>query len=570
MKPFDMKTKLYLVIGILCGLILTIWSIFYGQTLKNLTRSNENYVTLVSGRFLDTLGHTFLNLEYASIIMSANGDVKEFLKEGDFPNNQKKAETVGNFLESICRPDSLVEQIILYGKDGYVQRIRGSIDGIPSKPVGHSGDENQTAGHFVISLDGITYIGYQTGIYDHENLLGYLVFLIPEERLQRLFFDCDPSGGLHMGIIYDHQVILSNDSQLTGSSVSHLMTTDGTPAIQNIGFTPFGIFISDGHQAIQMTQDRFAFSALITLFILLGSLIFFWKFLHNRFLHPMFSIIQNAKDIGANMGGEYLSFTGQRDFDSLVDQINSMVERLQENRQAIYDLDLKRQKAVILSLKKQINAHFTVNSLMVIKRLNENGQQHKVSEMSDDLCFLLRYVNDPEEYIDGLDEVFILEKYTDIMQIRYPDTFLVEFFVDEKIDSVQMPRMLVQPLVENAIMHGLCPAGKKGLLTIEVHVEDPVITFCIADDGVGMSEEQLNSLNQIIRQVPFISWDEMGIQHIAIPNIQKRVVSIFGSGYGLTVNSSPRQGTRITLSFPATYITCRSDGIGSGAFHKTP
>lgn len=218
-------------------------------------------------------------------------------------------------------------------------------------------------------------------------------------------------------------------------------------------------------------------------------------------------------------------------------------QSLRENRENL------RQVQFAL-LQKQISAHFAVNIITVIKLLTENGEQEKACEMCDGLAFLLQYANDGDELVDGLDELFVLERYCEIIKVRYRDMFTVSFDIDESVEDLRLPRMLLQPLVENAVMHGFRYIDSGGLVAVRAVTTPEALLITISDNGCGMSAQTLEALEEQLEAAHLRSDTVYGLNHIALNNIQSRVRRSYGERYGLSVRSRLNLGTTVILRLP--------------------
>lgn len=561
-SKLELKTRLYLIAVLLCMAVLLIWGVFYLQTANELIRTRKNYISQVSDGIIDTLETTFLSLEHTAVALSASEDVKTFLKETDPVRFHEKSEAVNKYLDSIYQPNGLVQDILIYNMNGSFHRFRGDLGNTAAVRIHYLVIPEKLPQQIAVSLNDAAYIGYITGVYEDEQLLGYAVFLMQDSRLHQLFEQYTASDTLHIGLAVDGKMAAASNDGLLGESLSKLKENTRFLSVRQIGLTPFQIVVADKSETLRQSQQTFAAVAILTTIVLLAMMLFFFRTLHKLFFRPALSIIENARNISSGDRQTRLEFTGVEEFDRLVAQVNAMIAGLEDKNRTLYQMQLDiqnaqidRQRAIIISLKKQINAHFTVNTLNVIKRLDEIGQHEKVREMCDGLANLLRYANDAEETIGGMEEMTVLQKYVDIMQIRYPDRFEVIFEVDDQIDEVRLPRMLVQPLVENAIQHGLCPAGYGGRLIISAAIKDRQVIIRISDNGCGMQPDELEALRDIIRTAPQHSNGDEGLTQIALPNIQKRVVSAFGEGYGLEIESKCGYGTIVTLTLPTETCT---------------
>ena len=557
MKRIPLKRKLYLTLVLLCAVMLCSWGAFYLKTAGEMRDTSQSYIAQVSDRVIDTMETTLLGLERVAVVLSTSDDVKDLLLERNALLYHERSGEVRGILDSIYQPDGLVDEILIYDMDGLYCRLRGELGNTAASRIQYLVNEDKASQHIIVSLEGSSYIGYITGVFSGDQQLGYLVFLMKGSRLQDLFLSYDENKSLCIGLAADDAVVAANDSELLDVSVDVFARDDRTVSIRQVGLTPFQVLVSDNGETVSSTIRSFFFAAAVTMVLLLAMLLIFYRFLDKRFFRPMLGLMENARQIGAGAGKDRLRLTGQEEFDQLVEQINAMISRLEENSRTLFEMqykmqsaELEKQRAIIVSLKKQINAHFTVNTLNVIKRLNETGQNDKAGEMCDGLSSLLRYANGAGEFIGGLEEIRVLEQYVDIMLIRYPGRFTAAFDVDDELDDVLLPRMLVQPIIENAIVHGLLPL-QTGALRVSARVDGEQLTFKVYNDGKAISAKALEALREKIRTAPGHPWNESGIEHIALPNIQKRVFSMFGDEYGLSIDSANGQGTTVTLTLPA-------------------
>ena len=407
-------------------------------------------------------------------------------------------------------------------------------------------------------LEGAHYVGYASGIYEENRQIGTTVLLIEEERLLTLFSQHSGIDDIRIALVAGGTVLVSSDGTSGGISADKMLEGKGEFLRQKIGVTPFEVVVWSDGSFINAVSSEFTVAALATAVIFILILLLFLVFWNHSFFHPMLQIMQGVEQLGSKDEVQPLPPTGETSFDRLVDQINAMQLRLEEKsnelirvRLGLQNAQIERQKTLIISLKKQINAHFTVNVLGSIKRLAEKREMEQTGEMCDGLSYLLRYANAAEEYIDGMEEFFILEKYISIMSIRYPGRFHADFDVDDRLDNVVIPRMLIQPILENAILHGFTNMVSGGRLHIRATLEENQVLVKISDNGCGMEEQTLRALQKKLADTHAQVMDEQGLEHIALPNIQKRVRAYCGEEYGLTVESARGNGTVVTLVLPA-------------------
>lgn len=224
-----------------------------------------------------------------------------------------------------------------------------------------------------------------------------------------------------------------------------------------------------------------------------------------------------------------------------------MEKRLEDERQK-KDLEYRM-------LQNQINPHFLYNTLNSIKWMATIQHATGIAEMTISLSRLLKSVSKGNERLVPLQEEFaLLNDYFTIQQYRYGGTITLDviWIEDERLcQDCMIPRFTLQPLVENAIFHGIEPKGCAGSieLTIKTDKETGDVLILLTDDGVGMSDEQAK---QILTE-PSAEQAGAKFRHVGVWNVHRRLQYSFGEDYGLSVNAQLGQGTTVTIRLPGNY-----------------
>ncbi|MBP1990745.1 cache domain-containing sensor histidine kinase [Paenibacillus eucommiae] len=206
-------------------------------------------------------------------------------------------------------------------------------------------------------------------------------------------------------------------------------------------------------------------------------------------------------------------------------------------------------KAYAVALQSQINPHFMYNTLESLnwQALRLTGGENQVSEMIVSLSKLLRFSLEGEDNLVPLRaEIENCKHYIDIQMFRYPRKFEVEWQIDNQIDACKIPRLTLQPLLENAIYHGIKPQQGPGKISITGSLEGETVSLQVVDDGMGIDAEQVTKINKELKEKY-----NLVSQHIGIKNVNQRIKLIFGEQYGLHVASSQGEGTEISITLPA-------------------
>lgn len=236
--------------------------------------------------------------------------------------------------------------------------------------------------------------------------------------------------------------------------------------------------------------------------------------------------------------------TMENEIGSLGKSYNLMTERIhtlmEEN---VYEQKQKR-KSELKALQAQINPHFLYNTLDSIIWMSEAGQSDEVVEMTSALAKLLRQsISNDHEQVELGQEMEYVKNYLTIQKMRYQDKLEYTVEVDPKVRHVMIVKLVLQPIVENAIYHGIKYKGSKGTLRIRAFAESEDVCIVIEDNGIGMDDTALN-----------IIFDETQKIHkqngVGVPNVQKRLKLYYGDKYGITYESKVGIGTRATIRIP--------------------
>ena len=209
-------------------------------------------------------------------------------------------------------------------------------------------------------------------------------------------------------------------------------------------------------------------------------------------------------------------------------------------------------------MQSQINPHFLYNTLECIRGQALIDGNMEIAKMVEALSAFFRYsISRKGNLVTLRDELANIENYMLIQRYRFNNRFSMEVIIDEEDEEAynfMIPRLIIQPIVENAIFHGLEEKLEGGKVTIEVIVTDQNLILTISDNGKGMDSKKLKELNARI-QMDNVDLDEEEKRNhrntgIALPNIHKRIRLLFGEEYGVNVYSTVGQGTDVEITIP--------------------
>ncbi len=559
MKPEKKSLMLQLkwTVLALSAAIIAMWFLFYSYMHNMLRDYVVESMEQVSSKIISELNRSFLQLEEVSFALSEEKTVVQLMKAQDSIEFHNSTYAVEKVLSRFSMDTTFMDNIILCNEYGKFYRYSGSISNTGIQRMMNIINRADVTRSIKIRLDDSNYVGYVSDINSNDSDVGKIVMLTDEKDIYRLFGQLAGNEDMKIALAAGGKIIVSSEATMIGKEIKELIINNSYFVHKQVGFTPFELLVSYNDYNKEMSYLFFA--AMITmaaiLVIMLEVFLHFWK---KKFFAPLQTVISQVESFKHGKG-EVLSLTGMEHFDGLVSGINDMVERIEQQEKEVFEAtysmqeaEIRKQKAFIVSLKKQISAHFTVNVLNIIKALSATGENEKAGLMCDGLSFLLRYANAGDSYISGMDEFFVLEKYTGIMEIRYSNRFMVEIDMEDYLEEVELPRMLLQPIVENAILHGLSGTGEKenGRVHIYSILETDCFKIIVEDNGEGIEKEKLIALMEDILNANEEDAPVEGLSHVALINIQRRIASYFGGEYGILVESEKGKGTTVTVRLP--------------------
>lgn len=230
----------------------------------------------------------------------------------------------------------------------------------------------------------------------------------------------------------------------------------------------------------------------------------------------------------------------------LSDSLNTMIDKINELLDQVTKEQVKLRKAEFEVLQSQINPHFLYNTLDAITWLAESGEQKKVVSMVGSLSeFFRTALNGGRDIITIEEELQHVRSYLEIEQVRYQDILRYEISVPEELNKYLIPKITIQPLVENALYHGIKNKRGPGMILIKAKKEKDFFNIQIEDNGIGIEEERLEQVRAGIRDKVLTGKDIYGLY-----NVNERIRLNFGEQYGIFIESVHGEKTVVSVILP--------------------
>ncbi|WP_098744647.1 sensor histidine kinase [Paenibacillus sp. EZ-K15] len=414
------------------------------------------------------------------------------------------------------------------------------------------------------------------GIY-FSQITGYCTVLVNMDKMQGLVENTEltPNSTLYILNSRD-EVIASTNSNARGALFREVLSMDKGILLNGVKTTIDGEDIlvqvkgleqADGWRVVSMipVQELTAdMNPIRKVSIIVGigmilSMLIMGSFFMNNLMRPVMGLVLDMKRVGSRDMGFRIKVRSTNEVGMLACDINRVINEREQmardmiNTQArLYESELNQKQAEFAALQSQINPHFLYNTLNCISSIGLEYGSREIAQIASCMSKIFRYSIRKDDLVRIREELDCIQAYMNIIAIRYENKFIIEIDVDEGLLEMQTPKMILQPIVENAVYHGLERMDQGGRLqvtgSIDAHGD---VCFQITDTGKGMEPEQLASLLAKLGMAsPEPAPDGQPATSIGLSNIHNRLRLLFGEGYGIAIESQFGHGTTVTVRIP--------------------
>lgn len=312
--------------------------------------------------------------------------------------------------------------------------------------------------------------------------------------------------------------------------------------IGNVGWKVVGVSYMD---EVMTTSSEFNRS-MVKLLIALGLIVFLLSsMVSRRISRPIKHLELSMKSVERGDFDLTVSGKGPLEIMHLADRFNIMIGTIKQLMNRIVSEQESKRKYELEALQAQINPHFLYNTLNTVVRMVGMNKNEEVIKTITALSKLFRIsIGKGKSLITLADEMEHARNYLIIQQMRFKNKFDYSFDLQEEALSYVTLKLILQPLIENALMHGIELSVDKGHIAVSVRLDGSEVVIQVIDNGLGMSKEQLDK----ILSGTVVSSKGSGV---GIMNVQERIRLYFGHSYGLLFESELEVGTTVTIRFPA-------------------
>lgn len=569
---------LFYLISISVVSILVLNVVLYNYSTRLINESVTNIITTTFKQTIYIIDNFFTINEKISKSILMNKLVQDFLTEDmNYNNSDSKLSVIRKVIDENISLSNVVFNADLYKTDGTLifSTLKNTTTQDADKVLLEFMDKYSTSVWTFSNKDnyGRNYLklvlkikGVQKNEYNFKNI-GYLVLTYYERDLQDLYSDIDFGEGSDIFIVDKKGIIISNKLKGTiGTNMEFFKdnskaNTTGDVLLKekdylyiNLPCSKIPLYLTGKVPNNYFSNDIkqvFVWNIYILILgILIASILSY--IIAFRVTKPIdklrdLLLLSNENNTGLDINIK----TTINEIDELSSIYNKMIYEIRDLIKKVYISEIKEKKlekekneAELIALQAQIDPHFLYNTLESIKWMVKNEQKNKAVNMINSLGDLFRLgISRENNLITIREEIDYAKSYVDIMNNRVKDNILFNFKINEDIYGYLTLKLTLQPIIENAISHGMKGKLGHGIVNILGYAEGEQIIFKVADNGIGIKKELLDEIKTSLS-------NELPGKSIGIFNVQKRIQLYFGKEYGLSIESMPGMGTIVKLVIP--------------------
>lgn len=568
MKVKSIRSKVLIaIIGITLLTATAMAFVFYGRSAKMI---EENYVTVLSQRvrlLTDTIDDMLKDVCNIDIKASCDGELKEMLRQYLEDQDESRLSDIANRLRTFSKMNPSIASVYLVipEKNQVVTTMdypvyRSDIDAGKIRRFETKIQKNDGP----VIMDDLVHeesklLAFAEVVKDTDGtILGYVCTNIEEQNLRYDYMEDPANQELEqIKLIGDGKVIATREVSRIGRSFSEKKYKKWIRHSETAGadekniyiycegsFSRCGIFASVKKQAVlsdlmQMRKYIFGIAAGFGIIALMAAV-----YISRIVYKPVQKLMTAMKAVSDGEMDTRAEIVSKDEIGLAAEEFNRMLDRIEDLIRQLIQEEKKKKDAELEALQYQITPHFMYNTLNSIKCYALIHGQKEIATVIEDFVELLQTcIRKKGTFLTVAEEVQVLENYIHLQEFRNGENYQVEYKIEWEAQQCKIPRLILQPLVENAIIHGLDLKNDQKRLTIEAYTSGSRLYLKITDNGRGMTEEQIEELLKKKGK------KTKGLTAVGIPNIQDRLNLYYGRQAKLTLKSEG-EGTTATIYLP--------------------
>lgn len=542
---------LFVVVGVISVCLLTV-IVIYGRSKDAYVASYQSSNRLLLDKIQEDYERLNENINRIFDVVDESKAVENYLK-GQLNQGRTILELNEQLKDTRSLFQTIPSNLVLIGTNGrsFFQNdaVRNqSVETFLASKFTQQINENEAISQYYFLEQGLSTstshspgLMYVRKLMKDDALFGYALIFLKESDFSSIYRQLLDTTLHTIYVVNDQgQILSTSEEQKLGTAFDPAMIEVKNDSVNQMPlysyqFTFYDL-LDESHLVRNMNLIKPAV-LIAFLSILLFSLFAFW--IIRTITQPIYQLIDKLPAVTQGDFSNKVPINGTYETQELGRAYNLMLEDLESYVDHLMITEAEKRKFEIRSLQMQIQPHFVYNTLTAIKFLIWQNEQEKATQAIDSFVQLLRHTFNRKEIVPLKDELAIVEEYLILMNVRYGDRIQSTIFSAEECENCLVPKMILQPIIENAYLHAF-PEEEKGYIQIFSRISKSGLILEIIDTGIGFDEASSLNKNQSIEHY----------SGIGLENIDQRIKLLYGEKYGLTVVSRVNEGTTVRLLLP--------------------
>lgn len=554
--------KLFLLAIILFLFLFMIAAFWFAKSQKS---TSKKYLDSSMTIMAQNMEEYFYNLEKVGFGISSNWSIISLHSNSISIDKTYAVENAYQMVSLLCSLNSSITDIMVVDIDGTARSYFAGVDyhiinDIPATNL-FTDEYNFDRNFYFFPEDSNwskNYFIYCVPIYNMwigntvpKKIATGVVLCNKSQLLQILKYDNSlPSE--YYALYNDSQLVFSNVEEFqTGLSDAKTLKSNRSLTYDNLNIV--GIYTQNfirGSLSVFFVFGLFAFLFLIAILLLMA------YYTTGCITKPIAATKKQLIDFNSGDLNKHIAPSNIKEIDEIIVDINYMIDEIRAvtkkiflTQDTLYETELRKTEAELYALQSQVNPHFLYNTLQCICGLAALKRFQDILDVALSMSDVFKYSIEPGEFVTCIDEINIVYKYLSIYKIRYNGNLDYEIDVSDKILDCITLKMIIQPTVENAMLHAYLSTDKKPSLHILGSIEENNILFRIIDNGTGIPHDKLRLIQESLKQTFSDSINKQSSFGLGLYNINRRIKLVYGDPYGITLFSN-KNGTEVDILIP--------------------
>jgi two-component system sensor histidine kinase YesM len=555
-------TRLFIASLVTFSLLLLLSVIWFTLSAKEASREYlDSNLTKIS----QSLNEYFYNIEKIGFGISSNWSFANLYNAAANSDKSSYVENAYQISNFICSYNTGITDIMVVDTNGIARSYFAGINyniikDIPEQTI-FLDSSNLERSFFFFAEDSVwneDYFVYCVPIFSVENSLTALrkvatgVLLCNKKQLKQILGYDQSLASEYYTLYYADQYITSNLKDRDTFAIPGNALKNSLPLTYD-KLSVTGVHIP--HYLKNNLSSLLIFGTAL-LFLLIAMLLLVAYHVRICITRPIGQVKMQLYNFNSGDLNKRIDLTNIDEIDEIIIDMNHMIEEIKTitkkifiTQDTLYETELRKKEAELYALQSQINPHFLYNTLQCISGLAALKRFQDINEVALSMSEVFKYSIKPGEFVTCVEEIRIIYKYLSIYKIRFNGNLDYEIDVADDILDCPMVKMIIQPTVENAMVHGFVDTDKKPMIHIIGRIQDGNILFRIIDNGMGISHEKLSVIKKLLERSFSDSIKDQTSFGLGLYNINRRIRLVYGDNYGISLFSNPN-GTEVDILIP--------------------